>query len=55
MFTVRACLTSIFCLFVSNERVVGNEHTAVTENKKKKIKSEEECLIQNGQINTNLQ
>ena len=59
MFTVRACmcacLTRNFSLFVSNEHVVSNEHTAMTENKKKKIKSEEECLIQNGQINTYLQ
>ena len=34
MFTARACLTSIFSLFVSNE------HTAMTENKKRKIESE---------------
>ena len=40
MFTVRACLTSIFSLFVSNEHVVTNEHTAMTENKKRKIESE---------------
>ena len=41
MFTVRACLTSIFSLFVSNEHVVNNEHTAMTKNKKRKIESEE--------------
>ena len=41
MFTVRACLTNIFSLFVCNEDVVSNEHTAVTENKKKKIESED--------------
>ena len=43
MFTVRECLTSIFSLFVSNEHVVSNvsnEHTAMTENKKRKIESE---------------
>ena len=40
MFTVRACLTSIFSLFVSNEHVASNEHTAMTENKKRKIESE---------------
>ena len=40
MFTVRACLTSIFSVFVNNEHVVNNEHTAMTENKKRKIESE---------------
>ena len=33
--TVLACLTSIFSLFVSSEHVVSNEHTAMTENKRK--------------------
>ena len=37
--TVLACLTSIFSLFVSSEHVVSNEHTAMTENKRK-IESE---------------
>ena len=40
MFTVRACLTSIFSLFVSDEHVASNEHTVMTENKKRKIASE---------------
>ena len=37
--TVLACLTSIFSLFVSSEHAVSNEHTAITENKRK-IESE---------------
>ena len=41
MFTVSACLTNIFSLFVCNEHVVSNEHTAMTENKKRKIESED--------------
>ena len=41
MFAVRACLTNIFNLFVCNEHVVSNEHTAMTENKKRKIESED--------------
>ena len=36
---VLACFTSIFSLFVSSEHVVSNEHTAMTENKRK-IESE---------------
>ena len=41
---MRACLTSIFSLFVSYEHVVSNEHTAKTENKKKKIESKGRVL-----------
>ena len=38
---VRACLTNIFSLFVCKEHVVSNEHTAMTENKKRKIEGED--------------
>ena len=37
--TVLECLTCIFSSFVSSEHVVSNEHTVMTENKRK-IKSE---------------
>ena len=44
MFMVLACLISIFSLYVTNEHVVSNERTVMTENKRGKIESEGRVL-----------